>query len=285
MAMEYATKWPMYAKEWDAMAIKPDRVNEFERYARFAIAHKDTYQKIEKATGVPWAMIACNHRRESSANFNTYLGNGQRLDRVTTIVPIGRGPFTGPNAFVEGGIDAYEGRYSEVKDWRLEKMLFWMEKFNGTGYNGMGIPSPYIWGGTNVQVRGKYTSDHHYNPTVWDTQPGCAPLLATIARLDPSVKFVRETVSDAPVIAPTAPPLVPPEIKPLPKSKTIWGGLLQWLAGGGTAVLAALNDAKPWLVALIAIGGSIGLFLVIKGRIDVQDVLRKLGGEDEKPGA
>jgi hypothetical protein len=32
-----------------------------------------------------------------------------------------------------------------------------------------------------------------WSSKTWDPQPGCAPLLATIAKHDPSVVFVRET--------------------------------------------------------------------------------------------
>ena len=192
--MRYGAKWPQYAKWWDAMIIKANRVVEFDRTAARLLAHKDIYQLIEKKTGVPWTLIALTHLRESNNNFGTYLGNGQTLKRKTTIVPIGRGPFLGPNAFIDGAIDALKiDGLSSIKDWRLEKELYYCEIFNGAGYDGKGLPSPYLWGGTNIQKAGKYTSDHVFNPNVWDTQPGCAPILARLAELDHSIKWVRET--------------------------------------------------------------------------------------------
>jgi lysozyme family protein len=58
----------------------------------------------------------------------------------------------------------------------------------------MGLPSPYIWGGTNIQKRGKYVGDGKFSRTAWDTQPGVAPMIATIARLDPNTTLAqRET--------------------------------------------------------------------------------------------
>ena len=193
--MRYADLWPIYAKYWDRMEIKPSRVAQFNEEAEFAIDHKEIYQQISDGSQskVPWEMIACLHRRESDANFNTYLGNGQALSHVTTIVPKGRGPFTGPNAFVDGGLDAIrqEG-WGSVVDWRLEKMLYYMLLFNGVGTEPH-IPSSYIWGGTNIQKPGKWIEDHVYNPYVWDPQPGCAPLILTIINLDPSVPITRET--------------------------------------------------------------------------------------------
>jgi lysozyme family protein len=189
--MRYGTKWPTYAEQWDAMAINPAREAEFRRYAQFAIAHKAEYLEIEKATGVSWPHVAVLHRRESDSDFNTYLGNGEPLNRVTRLVPKGRGPFS---SFLAGAIDAFgvDG-LDKVIDWRLEKILYYCEIFNGLGYEGKGLPSPYIWGGTNQQKSGKYVSDGVFDPNVMDTQPGCAPILLMIAKLDPSVKFVRET--------------------------------------------------------------------------------------------
>lgn len=189
--MRYGSKWPIYAKEWDSMVIHPDREKEFDGYAHFAIDHKAIYQKVQIRTGVQWYHIAVIHRREGNGNFNTYLGNGQSIHHVTTLVPKGRGPFAD---FTAGAVDAL--RYdalTSVLDWRLEKILYYCELFNGAGYDARGIPSPYIWGGTNIQVKGKYVADHEWNPFEVDTQPGCAPMLKRIADFDPSVRFIRET--------------------------------------------------------------------------------------------
>lgn len=209
--MKYGSKWPEYAKQWDAMRINPSRVQEFDKLARFAITNKARYQAIERATGVPWFLIAVIHRREGNANFGTYLGNGQSLARKTTIVPRGRGPFTGPDAFERGAIDALKiGGLDKVQDWRLEKCLFYCETFNGWGYANKGLPSPYVWGGTNIQKPGKYVSDGVFSKTAMDGQPGCAPILSMIAKLDPSITFIRETMPGAAPkpVTPTKPPVV-----------------------------------------------------------------------------
>jgi len=191
MTFSYGTKWPEYAKQWNAMKVNPGRGAEFDRLATFAINNKARYQTIEQQTTVPWELVAVLHRRESDANFNTYLGNGEPLNRVTRLVPKGRGPF---KSFEAGAIDALQiDGLSSVKDWRLEKMLYYCEKFNGSGYNNRGLPSPYIWGGTNIQKPGKYVADGQFDPTKMDPQPGCAPILAAISRLDPSVQYARET--------------------------------------------------------------------------------------------
>lgn len=189
--MRYGTKWPEYAKQWDKMQINPKRAAEFEGLAEFAVAHKVEYKAVESTTGVPWELVAVLHRRESDARFNTYLGNGDPLSRKTTHVPRGRGPFP---TFLAGAIDALRlDGLSSVIDWRLEKMLYYCEIFNGTGYANHGLPSPYIWGGTNIQQPGKYVADGKFSSTTMDTQPGCAPILAVIAKLDPTVNYIRES--------------------------------------------------------------------------------------------
>src|SRR5262245_48604654 len=164
--MRYGAKWPEYAKQWDRMAIKANRRAEFLRAAQGIVNDKEIYQRIENGTaydligrpghGVPWAMIGILHLRESDRDFSTYLGNGQRLNRRTTIVPIGRGPFLPPDAFYKGAIDALNvDGLSSIFDWRLEKALYYFEIFNGAGYHNRGLPSPYVWGGTNIQRPGK----------------------------------------------------------------------------------------------------------------------------------
>lgn len=202
--MRYSDIWPRYAQFWDRMTINSDRIREFSDDAEVAVRNKATYQEISEAaaaaglTAPPWYMLAVLHRRESDANFATYLGNGQSLAVRTTIEPRNRGPFlTGGKslhqAFIDGGVDAIrvEG-WGSIIDWRLEKILYYCMLFNGPGYEMHGLPSPYVWGGTNIQRPGKYVRDGVWSSTTWDPQPGCAPILAAIAKLDPTVAFTRE---------------------------------------------------------------------------------------------
>lgn len=69
-----------------------------------------------------------------------------------------------------------------------------------------------------------------------------------------------------------------PELNPPVKSKTIWGGILGYLTGAAAMVSAVFEHLdNPY--ALAALGaifviGSIALWLIIKGRIDVGKVAR-----------
>lgn len=167
------------------MNILPKWQKALDRAVDKLLANKARYQQIEKLTNVPWFFIAICHMRESDANFNTYLGNGQSLSRRTTIVPVGRGPF---NTFEEGAVDAlkYEGLDKET-DWSLEHILFLTEGYNGYGYMRMGKASPYVWGYTDQCGRGKYIRDGVYDPNAEETQPGTAALLKGMMAKDRSI--------------------------------------------------------------------------------------------------
>lgn len=210
--MIYGRKWHEYAGQWNRMEINASRRTEAARAAQYAVEHKDIYKQIEHETGVSWPMVAVNHRRESDAQdqfgnplFTSYLGNGQPLWIKTTIVPKNRGPFIRKGdatndlqklieAFVEGAKDAYHiDKLDQVKDWRLEKILYYSELFNGPGYDMRGLPSPYLWGGTNIQKKGKFVRDGKFVPNTLDKQLGCASILWYIAKIDNTVAYARET--------------------------------------------------------------------------------------------
>lgn len=181
-----------YERNWSNMRIRQPRADAATEAARKAINHKDIYKEIEAKTDVPWWFVAVLHSRESSFNFNTYLGNGQALNRVTTIVPKGRGPFA---SFAEGAVDALrlEG-FVGARDWSIAKTMFRLEQYNGFGYRGRGVNSPYLWSGSNIygppeQRGGKFTSDGSFDPGTVDPQLGAAVILKAMMDLDASISF------------------------------------------------------------------------------------------------
>ncbi len=279
---------PEYQKLWSEMTVTKEAAATAQ--ARKVIASKAKYKAVEAETTVPWFVVGCLHMRESNGNFNTYLGNGQPLDRVTTIVPKGRGPFP---SFLAGAVDAIsiEG-LDKIRDWGPEHVAYACEKFNGFGYRSPArdIPSPYLWGGTSVQERGKFVSDGVYDPNTMDPQIGAMAVLKQIMALDPEARFKQSAPPEAPQAQPST-PLSPraddteAEVKPLVKSKGIWGGILTWLTANG-GIFAGLFDklaTKEGLIIFftILVLSSIGLFLVIKGRIDVQAIMKHLSNADE----
>ncbi len=84
-----------YERTWASLQIRPEKLATVRELAQQLAAGKPRYREIEARTGVPWWFVGLCHYRESAFDFDTYLGNGQTLGRRTTIVPKGRGPFTG----------------------------------------------------------------------------------------------------------------------------------------------------------------------------------------------
>jgi lysozyme family protein len=165
------------------------------------VAAKARYRAVEARTGVPWPFIAVTHEREASRNWNTQLGQGDPLNRVSVHVPVGRGPF---KTWEDGAYDALMncGPYTaRNKDWSIGGTLAMLEQYNGLGYFRMGRPSPYLWAGTDQYSAGKYVADGKYDPNAVDRQPGCANLLKAMMALDPTITFTGAKIAPAPVPA------------------------------------------------------------------------------------
>lgn len=179
----------------------------FNIVAKKAVANKPRYIKIcqmlrARGSNIPdraWVFIAVIHNRESTMDFTTHLGQGDPLNKKTTHVPAGRGPFFGPDAFERGAVDALIdcAPYAAIanKDWSISGMLTYLERYNGLSYANVGVASPYVWAGTNIYDPpsgrgGKVIKDH--GPIVWsvvDKQLGCAGLVLAIQALDPDTTF------------------------------------------------------------------------------------------------
>ncbi|QAU42496.1 peptidoglycan-binding protein [Bradyrhizobium guangdongense] len=193
-----------YERNWANLQIRPARLGEANATARKALNGKATYQQVERLTGVPWYFVALCHYRESNFDFDTYLGNGETLHRVTCLVPKGRGPFA---SFVEGAVDALRiENLVGAQDWSIARTLYRLECFNGLGYHAKGVNSPYLYGGSTLygppEARGgKFVADHVFDPNHADTQLGTAVILHAMMSLDSSI-----TIGDSPSIAPRSEP-------------------------------------------------------------------------------
>jgi len=187
--------------------MSPARAAEFTTTAKRLIApqNKTKFVALEQRTRVPWYVIAVIKEREAGidALFLKNIANGQPWNAVTTIVPIGRGPFTN---WFDAGVDAlancppYAARWT---DWSAGGCLTALERYNGLGYAigpSTRLPdgtiqkyppqaSPYVWSGTDQYGLGKYVRDHVFDPNMKDIQLGCAGLLLAMTALDPSIKF------------------------------------------------------------------------------------------------
>jgi lysozyme family protein len=296
-----------YADLWAKMTVT--RVAEANVQARVIIANKARYKAVEARTRVKWFVIGCLHLREGGLpkegkpDFDAWLHNGDPMrDKSgkpikTVHKPAGRPP--NPSVPWEDG--AYDAlvvceQLDKITDWGPERVAYAAEKFNGFGYRSpaRNIPSPYLWGGTSVQKPGKFVKDGKYDATVMDLQIGAMAVLKQMMALDGEVRF--NAAQPSPPEPPEVPPLdAPPplsgkaidtetEVKPIAKSKTVWGGVLAWLSGMSGAVAAFFEHLdNPYTLAafvIIALMASVGGYLVIKGRVDVNKIVEHLSDDD-----
>jgi lysozyme family protein len=146
------------------------------------------------------------HEREASQSWSGSLAQGDPWDKVSVHVPAGRGPF---RSWEDAAVDAlvncapYAARW---KDWSAGGALTLLEQYNGLGYARRGLPSPYVWAGTDQYSKGKFTRDAFYDPEAVDKQLGCAGLLIAMAKLDSGVVFAG-SAQPGPVPAPSRPPV------------------------------------------------------------------------------
>lgn len=200
-------------------AAKLTRGPEFNMVAQRLIRGKPRYQSVEMRTGVPWFLIAVIHEREASGRFDTQLGQGDPLNQVSRHEPAGRGPF---KTWEDGAYDALvkcAPYAAQNKDWSAGSALTMLEKYNGMAYANHGVPSPYIWSGTDQYKIGKVLVDHGPIEPVVDKQLGCAGLILAMMALDPSIKF------GTPETPQPLPP--PPDIHPTPVSEPWWLTILK----------------------------------------------------------
>lgn len=169
---------------WQKCQITPSKLAEVKQAADLIVKFKPLYDPVADATKVPWWMIGAIDDREESFNHSGYLGNGDPLSKKTTHVPKGRGPFLAPDAWSKGAIDAIHISGWDVLPtgghWDIVTCLIKGEAYNGLGYEHRGIRSPYEWGATNMQQRGKYTSDGHWDGNAWDSQVGLAAMFLAL---------------------------------------------------------------------------------------------------------
>jgi lysozyme family protein len=183
-------------ERWQKMNVHSDRLSKIDKVADRLIApdRKARYQGITAKTNVPWFVIAVIHEREAGEdrNFLANIAQGNPWNKVSVDVPKGRGPFA---SFEDAAFDAlmncapHAGRWG---DWTSGGALTLLEQYNGLGYALRGLPSPYIWASSDQYIKGKFTSDHHFDPEHVDDQLGCAPLLRRMQEKDASIKFSED---------------------------------------------------------------------------------------------
>jgi hypothetical protein len=167
------------------------------------------------------------NERESGNRFDTYLGNGQSLHHVTTMVPRGRGPWASWDA---GAIDGlHYDRVDVPHEWTLEYALFRSETWNGLGPRLHGKPTGYNWSGTTIYKGGKYTetpSGSTWNPGMWDEQLGTFLIMQKLIELDQLLHFTNSISSvNVPFVDPQPVISVPDRVVVLADTAGFYSGV------------------------------------------------------------
>jgi lysozyme family protein len=204
-----------YNDLWSRMAVT--KVAEATKQVRLIAKYADVYKRVEAATGVPWLVVGLLHLREAGpqdvGKWKGILHNGQAIvgtGRKSTIVPKGVGPFA---TWHEAAVDAIKREGLDKLDWSKDGpalTAYVSETFNGFGYRQHGIPSPYLWGGSTVQKRGKYVADGKYDASTMDPQIGTMTLLKVAMQITgftfDGTHAAPTNTSPGPVAAPPAAP-------------------------------------------------------------------------------
>jgi lysozyme family protein len=224
------------AKRWANARL----TRNFNPIAKSLVAAKPRYQTVEASTGVPWFVIAVIHERESGQNWFASLAQGDPWNRVSVHIPAGRGPF---KSWEEAATDALVDcapYLARNKDWSTGGTLTKLEQYNGLGYAARGVPSPYVWSGTDQYRSGKYVRDGVYDPAAVDSQPGCAGLLLAIMALDRTVSFDGKM----PPIAVSSPASIPARPVPTPHSSSIANPAKGSIGAFVASVLSSIFNSK-----------------------------------------
>lgn len=166
-----------------------------DKVAKSLVAAKPRYRAVEAKTGVPWPVIAIIHERESSQNWGRSLAQGDPWNQVSVHVPAGRGPFDSWEAAAIDALVKCPPFLARHRDWSIGGALTALETYNGIGYAARGVPSPYLWSGTNQYRAGKYVRDGVYDAGKVDPQLGCAALIIALMELDPAIGFAGPNIT------------------------------------------------------------------------------------------
>lgn len=153
------------------------------------------YNAVAAACNVPAALVAAIHWRESNGDFKTYLEQGDPLgtwtwrngDSTEGKPCAANAPgsiFFGVSDWVGAASLAFKDEEQNLNECRIDigcldinNLVEFTIRYNGEGYNHLGVVDPYAFAGTSLYVKGKYGSDGHYDPNLVDRQLGTLLLL------------------------------------------------------------------------------------------------------------
>jgi lysozyme family protein len=192
---------PEYSQLLSAMAVREECRHLVDEVAVKLGSYRTRYQPVTDAIGVPVIFIGPSFEREGSSNFNLNPAQGWPLHSTSKIIPH-NGPF--PN-WKSAAIAAYRLNGLDrigAGNWTWELLCYYGESFNGFGPRDFHhMHTSYLWGGTNIQTRGKYVRDGVFDPEVMDEQLGIIPIARRMVEIDPSLALPSVPYVPAPPIS------------------------------------------------------------------------------------
>jgi lysozyme family protein len=177
---DYASLKSEYGRKFRTLTVRPQYAETANWHLDMMRKSRERYERVEKITGVPWHFIAATHALEASFNFRAHLHNGDfPLTARTRQVPAGRpSQWLPPSDWESSAKDALRLLgFTGQTDWSLERTLYRLEAYNGLGYRGLGVPTPYLWSFSNHYERGKFVADGKFSSTAKSQQCGAAVML------------------------------------------------------------------------------------------------------------
>lgn len=245
-----------------AMKILASRERDFDAVADKLVRNymNGRYGDVAQTTGVPLPWIAASFEREASSDFSRSPAQGDRWNVVSIHVPRGRGPFP---SWAAAAKDAYHlDGLDQVgaAGWSWALGAYYAELFNGFGYRDYHrMRSPYVWGGTNLQTRGKYESDGSFNPSTLDQQLGVVPMMMRMVERCPALTLPGAwpfpdplELVRAPTLVPAPTPIAGFDVKAVQralKAKGFDPGLVDGSFGRKTSAALRAFEASRGLVA------------------------------------
>jgi lysozyme family protein len=181
---DFATLKSEYRRLFRKLVVRPQYQESVDWHMALIRKSRNRYEKVATQTGVPWHFIAVTHGLEASFNFRAHFHNGDfPLTARTRQVPAGRPTkWLPPSDWESSAKDALRLLgYAGQSDWSLERTLYRLEAYNGLGYRGLGVPTPYLWSFSNQYERGKFVADGKFSSTAKSQQCGAAVMLKLLA--------------------------------------------------------------------------------------------------------
>lgn len=190
---------PWYRRMFAACKVNSGKESQLKNTLSLIEDGYDRYLAVAKILGAAlpenfaWILGAI-HFKEASCSFKGVLHNGERIigtSKKTSIVPIGRGPFS---TWEEAAIDAISmnpSRWKKLMEGSTDigEILYALERYNGTGYitgAGKAETSPYLWACSNINDGvGKYVSDGKFDSTAsTGSSAGAGLILKELAKAE-----------------------------------------------------------------------------------------------------